>query len=105
MIKIQERHKSITLLGNFKYLEENSVNPNINKLIFNENIRSLFITAYRIKKIVKKMPDKVIRYAIIKIKPIDLIFGKNEYTIKNKPIASISTAIVNSKGRPTIENK
>ena len=104
MIKIQERHKSITLLGNFKYLEENSVNPNINRLIFNENIR-WFITSYRTKKIVKKMPDKVMRYAIIRTKPKDLILGKNEYTIKNNPIANISTAIVNSKGRPTIGNK
>lgn len=38
MIKIQERHKSITLLGNFKYFEEKRVNPNTSRLIFNENI-------------------------------------------------------------------
>ena len=37
-IRIQDRHKSIILLGNFKYLEEKRVNPNTIKLIFIEKI-------------------------------------------------------------------
>ena len=34
------------------------------------------------------------------IKPIDLIFGKKEYTIRNNPIAKISREIVISIGSP-----
>lgn len=39
-------------------------------------------------------------YALIKTIPIDLIFGKNEYTIKNNPITKISMEIVISNERP-----
>ncbi|MFX1592881.1 MAG: hypothetical protein ACFFCL_09325 [Promethearchaeota archaeon] len=42
-IKIQERHKSIILLGNFRYFEEKRVNPNTIKLMFNENIMCCII--------------------------------------------------------------
>ena len=34
------------------------------------------------------------KYALTKTKPTDLIFGKNEYTIKNNPIINISIEIV-----------
>ena len=99
IINIQERDKSITLFGNFKYLEEKRVNPNTNRLKFKAKT-ICWITAQRIKQRVKKIPSKVVIYAIIKTKPIDLMFGKKEYTIKNNPITKISIEIVISNGSP-----
>lgn len=40
------------------------------------------------------------KYALIKIIPIDLMLGKNEQTIKNKPITNISIEIVISGEMP-----
>ena len=49
---------------------------------------------------VKKIPNIVIKYAVIKIVPIDLILGKNEYIIKNNPITNISIETVIPNGIP-----
>jgi hypothetical protein len=77
IIKIHERLKSISLFGTSTYFEENKLNPTTRKLIFNEKTGFNKIV-YKMKLIVKKIPSIFIKYALIKIRPNDLIFGKNE---------------------------
>ena len=103
IIKIHERHKSIILFDNFTYFEEKRLNPTTIKLIFTENI-GFSIIKLRIKQTVRKIPDNVTKYALIKITPIDLILGKNEQTIKNNPITKTLIEIVISRLTP-IETK